>query len=114
LQDYLKYIGSYVWCCLVLSQTLCGKINITGNKMHPDFRLPTLCRWGLHSSETFRGVRYVRTFRDHIGYIFKYQVLQKQFFLDQLTLEDGTDMLSRNVGHKLLTYAVQHRRRTKT
>ena len=44
---------------LVLSRTLCGKINITGNKLRSDFRLPTLCRWGLHSSETFRGVQYV-------------------------------------------------------
>ena len=87
LQEYFKYVSC---CCLVLSRTLCGMINIIGNKLHPDFRLPTPGRWGLHSSETFWGLRYVRTFRDHIGYIFKCQALQKQCFLDRLTLENGT------------------------
>jgi hypothetical protein len=59
LQEYLNYIGWNLCCYLVLSRTHWGMINITGNKLHPDFRLPTLCRWGLQSSEKFRGVRYV-------------------------------------------------------
>lgn len=62
LQEFLKYIGCNFCCCLVLSRTHCGMINITGNKLHPDFRLPTPCRWGLHSSETFRGVQYFTDF----------------------------------------------------
>jgi hypothetical protein len=59
LQEYLKYIGSNFCCPLVLSRTLCGMINIIGNKLHPDFRPPTLCRRGFHSPETFRCVRHV-------------------------------------------------------
>jgi len=58
LQEYVKYVVSN-FCCLVLSRTLCEMINIIWNKQYPDFRLATLCRWGLQSTETFRSVRYV-------------------------------------------------------
>jgi hypothetical protein len=37
-----------------------------------------------------------------IGSIFKYK---KQFFLDCLSFEDGTDRLSQNIGYYPLTYA---------
>jgi hypothetical protein len=50
-----------------------------------DFRLPPRCSWDLHSS----GV----------------------FFLDYLTLEEGTDMLSRNVGKGLPFDAALYPRR---
>ena len=36
-----------------------------------------------------------------IGHIFKGQEIQDDSFLDFLTLEDGTDRLSRNVGKEL-------------
>jgi hypothetical protein len=42
------------------------------------------------------------------------QAVQEEFFLDCLTLENGADKLSRNVGNQLPTYVVQHPRRAET
>lgn len=113
LQEYLKYIGSNFCCFLVLSRTLCGMINIIGNKLHPDFRPPTLCRWGLHSSETFRSVRYVTDVSGPYRLHLQFARHSKNNSSWTAWLLKMGHMLSRNVGHELPTCAVQHRRRAK-
>ena len=61
--DQISYCNSILntWAdivvtVLVLSRKLHEMINVVGNKLHWDLRLPPVCVWGLHSSPTFRGV----------------------------------------------------------
>jgi len=70
-------------------------------------------RRDLHSSGILRSADWWFVFDisgQPIGSIFEGQTL-REVFLDCLTLEDGTDGLSRNVVNKLPIYAVWHRRR---
>jgi hypothetical protein len=41
------------------------------------------------------------------------QSVKKGFFLDRCNLKNGTDILSRNIGNQLPTYAAQQPRRAK-
>jgi hypothetical protein len=66
-----------------------------------------ISKWDVRSSRLLRNV-YWKFLTDvseqHIGPIFKGQEIQED--LDFLTLEDGTDTLSWNVGKELPLYAV--------
>jgi hypothetical protein len=66
-----------------------------------DFRLPSPCKWDLHSSRMLRSVnRYLPTFRDSLSAPYS---RIKQSKKNCVTLEDVTDWLSRNVGRYLCT-----------
>jgi hypothetical protein len=64
-----------------------------------DFRLPPACIWELRSCGILRIAEWLFSTdvsAQHIGPISKDQAVQ-----ELLTLEDGTDRLSRNIGKKL-------------
>jgi hypothetical protein len=60
----------------------------------------------------FKGQAVQEDFLRNFGTtIFKGEAIKEELFLDCLTLEDGTNSLSRNVGKKLPFYAAQNPRR---
>jgi hypothetical protein len=66
------------------------------------FRLTSRCKCDIRYSGMLRKVDWLLTTdvsAQTIDLFFKSQAVQEEFYLDCLTLDDGTDRLSRNVGY---------------
>jgi hypothetical protein len=74
----------------VMTNLIVAFCNVTVWPKHRDFRLPSQCNWGLHTSGMLRDVGWLRTFRDKLS-------LPSSKVLDCLALEDWTNRLSLNV-----------------
>ena len=93
-------LQQHVYCLHVATNSWYGLCTAKQRTSVRDFRPPPRCKRDLRSFRTLRSVQ--RQFRTDvsgqpIGPIFKGQAVQDNY----LTLEDGTDRFSRNVGAEL-------------